>query len=44
MVSTSNSRDARKAGNVAGRSELELAFTDLEIQGRLFPIQTQQFY
>ena len=33
--------EAKNAGNVAGKSEVELAFTDLEIQGVLFPIQSQ---
>jgi hypothetical protein len=33
--------ESKSAGNVVGRSELELAFTDLEINGMLFPIQSQ---
>ncbi len=32
---------AKSAGNVAGRSEVELAFTDLQVNGMLFPIQSQ---
>jgi hypothetical protein len=31
----------KKAGNVAGKSELEIAFTDLQINGVLIPIQSQ---
>jgi type IV secretory pathway VirB10-like protein len=33
--------DAQSAGRVAGKSELEIAFTDLQINGLLFPIQSQ---
>ena len=32
---------SQSAGNVAGRSEVEIAFTDLEIGGVLYPIQSQ---
>lgn len=32
---------SKSAGRIAGRSEVELAFTDLEINGLLFPIQSQ---
>lgn len=34
-------KSAKAAGNVAGRSEVELAFTDLQVNGMLFPIQSQ---
>lgn len=33
--------DAKSAGRVLGKSELEVAFTDLRINGVLFPIQSQ---
>lgn len=33
--------DSRAAGNVVGASELEIAFTDLQIDGMLFPIRSQ---
>lgn len=33
--------EAKAAGNVAGRSEVELAFTDLQVDGMLFPIKSQ---
>jgi predicted lipid-binding transport protein (Tim44 family) len=33
--------DASQAGNLVGQSELEMAFTDLQINGMLFPIQSQ---
>jgi hypothetical protein len=33
--------EAKTAGRLAGRSEMELAFTDLEINGMLFPIRSQ---
>jgi hypothetical protein len=32
---------SKTAGNVAGRSEVEIAFTDMQINGVLFPIQSQ---
>jgi hypothetical protein len=32
---------AKQAGRLAGKSELEAAFTDVRLNGRLFPIQTQ---
>jgi hypothetical protein len=34
-------RDTKSAGHVAGKSEVEVAFTDLDIGGALFPIQSQ---
>jgi len=33
--------EAKSAGRVVGKSELEIAFTDLQINGLLFPIQSQ---
>ncbi|MEI9947528.1 MAG: hypothetical protein WDO74_00715 [Pseudomonadota bacterium] len=33
--------ESKSAGRVVGKSELEIAFTDLEINGLLFPIQSQ---
>ncbi len=33
--------DSKSAGRVVGKSELEIAFTDLQINGVLFPIQSQ---
>jgi hypothetical protein len=33
--------DTEQAGRLAGKSEVEIAFTDLEINGQLFPIKTQ---
>lgn len=33
--------ESKRAGNVVGRAELELTFTDLQIDGMLFPIQSQ---
>jgi hypothetical protein len=33
--------ESKSAGRLAGKSELEIAFTDLELNGRLFPIQVQ---
>src|SRR6478735_8778572 len=34
-------KDSQSAGRLAGKSELEIAFTDLNINGILFPIQSQ---
>jgi hypothetical protein len=33
--------DSKSAGRLAGKSEMEIAFTDLQINGLLFPIQSQ---
>jgi hypothetical protein len=33
--------DTEQAGRIAGKSEVEIAFTDLQINGQLFPIKTQ---
>lgn len=33
--------ESKRAGNVVGRAELEMTFTDLQIDGMLFPIQSQ---